>query len=95
MANSFVDLLQANAKALAGAVVGAVASIVYNTSSEVDGTITNVELPNTQSEWIAFAFAVLMGVVLPYLKRNFPEVNKAVEDLELAKERVRLGKQVQ
>lgn len=92
-----MDKLQAAAKAIAGALAGAVGAVIFNTTTEADGsfdpTSLNVELPNTQAEWIAFAIATALGFALPFLKRNYPSVAAAAEQLRLAEERKALGKQ--
>lgn len=90
---SFWDRLQANGKALAGAVAGAVISVLQTTVTDPEGTLTNVELPNTESEWVAFAAAVVIGFALPWLKRNFPSVPEAQQKVAVAEQRVAAGKQ--
>jgi fructose-specific phosphotransferase system IIC component len=88
-----LDQLQDKAKALAGALAGAIISVLQTTVTDPEGSLTNVELPNTSEEWTAFAVAVAIGFVLPYLKKNYPSVSKARDTLKVAEERVRLDKQ--
>lgn len=87
------DRLQEVGKAVAGAVVGAVIAVLQTTAADPDGGVANVELPNTTDEWVGFGIAVALGFLVPYLKRNFPSVEKAESDLALAQQRVAKGKQ--
>lgn len=90
-----VDRLMAHAKAFVGSVAAAVAVVIFNTTAQPDGSITNWELPNTREEWVAFVSAVIVGWLLPWLQRNYPSVAKAQADLALAEKRVITGKQAQ
>lgn len=89
----FVDRLQANAKAFAGALAGALISVLQTTATDPDGSLANVELPNTEKEWFAFAAAVAVGFALPWLKKNFPSVPEAQKKVTEAERRVAEGKQ--
>lgn len=102
MANTFVDKVQQVGKAVAGGVAGALVSVLFTTVTEPDAVINPdapaganqlVQLPNTQAEWVTFLVAVLVGFALPYLKRNFPSVAQASQQLNVAKNRVADGKQ--
>lgn len=98
------DSVQQVAKGVAGAVAGAVVSVIFTTITDPDAVLNPdapaaadefVQMPNTTAEWVALLIAVLIGFGLPFVKRNYPSVNKASDDLELAKQRVRDGKQRQ
>jgi hypothetical protein len=104
MANELWDKVQQAGKAVLGGVAGAVVSVLFTTVTEPDATVNPdavpgadqlVQLPNTQAEWVTFAIAVVLGFLLPYLKRNFPSVVQAQEQLAVAQNRVAEGKQVQ
>jgi fructose-specific phosphotransferase system IIC component len=90
---SFTDRLQANAKAIAGALAGAVISVLQTTVTDPEGSVANVELPNTEEEWVAFVIAVIIGFALPWLKENFPSVPEAQRKVTQAEQRVAEGKQ--
>lgn len=101
---SLWDKVQAAGKAFAGGVAGAVVSVLFTTVTEPDAVINPdsapgadqlVQLPNTQAEWVTFAIAVVVGFVLPWLKRNFPSVVAAQKQLAVAQTRVAEGKQEQ
>lgn len=96
------DKVQAAGKAFAGAVAGAVVSVLFTTVTDPNAVVNPdapagsdqlVQLPNTQAEWVAFVAAVIVGFGLPYLKRNFPSVVTATDQLKLAEKRVAEGKQ--
>lgn len=87
------DRVKANAKAFLGALATAVGVALYNGVSTPDGG--PIQLPHTSEEWGAFGAAVVLGFLLPWLKRNFPSVEKAEADLALAQKRVSTGKQSQ
>jgi hypothetical protein len=90
------DTLGAKAKAIAGAVAGAVIAILQTSLSDADGNVlTNLELPNTTAEWLGLVVAAVLGYLAPYVKRNFPSVTKAEEDLSIARRRLAAGKQTQ
>lgn len=88
-----LDRLKANAKAFVSALATAIGVALYNGVSTPDGP--PVQLPHTSEEWGAFAAAIALGFLLPWLKRNFPPVDKAEADLALARDRVNAGKQSQ
>lgn len=94
MANALVDRAQRVGKALAGAVAGAVISALW-TSVKNPGSADIVQIPQTQAEWTAFAVSVAVGLALPWLKRNYPSVLQAEQQLAIANERVAQGKQSQ
>lgn len=87
------DRLQEAGKALLAAVAAAVGSVLVTTAADPDGSISNIQLPNTKDEWVAFGSAVVLTYLAAYFKRNFPSVPKAEDDLKLAEKRVRAGKQ--
>lgn len=97
------DKLGQTAKAVMGALSGAIVSILFTTVTDPNAAINPdaadtgsnplVQLPNTTAEWVTFAVAVVIGFVLPYLKRNYPSVAQAVEQLRVAESRVVEGKQ--
>lgn len=97
------DKLQQVGKALAGALSGAVVAVLFTTVTDPQAAINPdavdtgnnaiVALPNTTAEWVTAGVAVLIGFVLPYLKSNFPSVGQALEQYELAQQRVAQGKQ--
>lgn len=87
------DRVQEIGKAILAAVVTAVGGVLVTTSADPDGSLGNIQLPNTKDEWTAFATAVVLTFVAAYFKRNFPSVPKAEADLALAEKRVRAGKQ--
>lgn len=89
-------------KALAGALGGALISILFTTVTEPDAALNPdavpgadqfVQLPNTSAEWITFAVAVVLGFLLPWAKRNYPSVTQALETARVAQARVAEGKQ--
>ncbi len=90
-----VDRFLSHAKAFLGSVAAAVAVVIFNTTAQPDGSITNWELPNSRDEWVAFVTAVVLGWLLPWFQRNYPSVAKAEADLALAQKRVSTGKQAQ
>lgn len=94
--------VQAAGKAFAGAVAGAVVSVLFTTVTDPNAVVNPdapagadqiVQLPNTTAEWVAFVAAVIVGFGLPYLKRNYPSVVTAADQLKLAEKRVAEGKQ--
>lgn len=97
------DRIGQTSKAIMGALSGAIVSILFTTVTDPNAAINPdaadtgsnplVQLPNTTAEWVTFAIAVLIGFVLPYLKRNYPSVAQAVEQASIAKQRVAEGKQ--
>lgn len=98
------DQLQAAGKAIAGAVAGAIVSVLSTTVTDPNAAINPdappganaiVQLPNTTAEWTSFAAAIVIGFVLPYVKRNYPSVPAAAAQLETARNRVADGKQSQ
>lgn len=98
----FFDQVQASWKGVAGGVAGAVISVLFTTITEPDAVVNPdhvpgadqvVQLPNTQAEWVALIASVVVGFLLPYLKRNFPSVVTAKDTLALAEKRVAEGKQ--
>jgi hypothetical protein len=104
MANAFLDKVQQVGKAVAGGVAGAVVSVLFTTVTDPnaavnpdapDGANAVVQLPNTQAEWVTFAIAVVLGFLLPFLKRNFPSLVQAEQQLAVAQNRVADGKQTQ
>lgn len=90
-------------KALAGGLAGAIVSILFTTVTDPESAINPdavdtgsnplVQLPNTTAEWVTLGVAVLVGFVLPYLKRNYPSVAQALTQYEAAQTRVAAGKQ--
>lgn len=64
-----MDVLKAQFKAIAGALVGAVVSVLTTTVTDPDAAINPdavngnaiVQLPNTAAEWVSFGVAVLLG----------------------------------
>lgn len=103
MASEFLDKVQQAGKAFAGGLAGALVSVLFTTVTEPDATVNPdavpgadqlVQLPNTQAEWVSFGIAVVLGFLLPFLKRNFPSVVQAEAQLATANNRVRLNKQV-
>ncbi|AAN02095.1 holin [Mycobacterium phage Barnyard] len=103
MANEFFDKVQQAGKAVAGGVAGALVSVLFTTVTEPDATLNPdaaagadqlVQLPNTQAEWVSFAVAVIVGFLLPFIKKNFPSVAQAKLQLVEAQRRVAENKQV-
>ncbi|AZS12579.1 holin [Mycobacterium phage DrLupo] len=101
MASEFVDKVQQAGKAVAGGVAGALVSVLFTSVTDPDAAVNPdgpgsaaVQLPNTQAEWVAFATAVIVGFLLPFLKRNFPSVLQARTQLAEAERRVAENKQV-
>lgn len=90
---AFLDKIRAAGKAFLGALAAAIAVVLQGTVTAPDGSVTNWKLPETGAEWTAFAVAVALGFLLPWLKRNYPSVPTAEAKLELAKSRVETGKQ--
>lgn len=91
-------------KALAGAVSAALVGVLFTTVTDPDAVVNPdapnganavIQLPNTTAEWVSLAVAVLVGFVFPYLKRNFPTVSDAIEQVRVAETRVAEGKQSQ
>lgn len=90
-------------KALAGALSGALVSVLFTTVTDPDAAVNPdavdtasnplVQLPNTTAEWVTLAIAVLIGFALPYLKRNFPSQAQALQQYQNAQRRVVEGKQ--
>lgn len=94
-------ILQAG-KGFAGALAGAVVSVLFTTVTDPNAVINPdapdsanavVQLPNTTAEWLMFAVSVLIGFALPFLQRNYPSVAQAIEQLNTAKSRQAEGKQ--
>lgn len=64
-----MDALKAQFKAIAGALVGAIVSVLTTTVTDPDSVVNPdsvdgnaiVQLPNTQAEWVSFGVAVLLG----------------------------------
>lgn len=100
---SLKDRLGQGAKGIAGALAGALVSILFTTVTDPEAAINPdavdtgsnplVQLPNTTAEWITFAVAVVLGFVLPWAKRNYPSVTQALETVRVAQRRVAEGKQ--
>ena len=90
-------------KALAGALSGALVSVLFTTVTDPESAVNPdavdtgsnplVQLPNTTAEWVTLGVAVVIGFVLPYLKRNFPSQAQALEQWQEAQKRVAEGKQ--
>jgi hypothetical protein len=104
MANALKDRVLQTAKAFAGGLAGAIVSVLFTTVTDPnaainpdapDGANAVVQLPNTTAEWVTFVVSILVGFVLPFLQRNFPSVDQAIEQVEIAKARVAKGKQTQ
>lgn len=90
---SAFDRVQEIGKAVLAAVAAAAGGVILSTAADAEGTLTNPELPNTSDEWVSFGVAVVLVYAATYLKRNFPSVVKAKDDVALAEQRVREGKQ--
>lgn len=99
---SAFDGFQATAKAFAGGLAGAIIALLFTTVTEPDAVVNPdaapganqlVQLPNTQAEWVAFGTAIVVGFVLPFVKKNFPSVVDAQKAAALAQQRVAEGKQ--
>lgn len=104
MANALLDKAQRAGKAIAGALAGAIVSTLFTTITDPNAVINPdapesasklVQLPNTEAEWIAFGAAVLLSAALPWLRRNYPSVVQAEQQLVVARDRVAQGKQTQ
>lgn len=99
---SAFDKFQAMGKAFAGGLAGAVISLLFTTVTDPNAVINPdappgadqlVQLPNTTAEWVAFGTAILVGFVLPFVKKNFPSVADAEKAFQLAQQRRAEGKQ--
>lgn len=102
MSNAFIDKLQQAAKGIAGGVAGAVVSVLFTSVTDPDAAVNPdavpganavVQLPNTQAEWVTLIISVFIGFLLPFLKRNFPSITQAEEQLDVANKRYAEGKQ--
>lgn len=96
------DRVQEAAKSVMGALATVIVSVLFTTVTDPDAVVNPdapasagavIQLPNTKAEWVTMLVAVAVGFLLPYLKRNFPSVVKAQDDLQLAEKRVAAGKQ--
>jgi hypothetical protein len=101
---SAFDKVQQAAKAFAGGLAGAIVSVLFTTVTDPDAAVNPdaaaganavVQLPNTQAEWVTLLVSIVVGFVLPYIKRNFPSVLQAQKQLAIAEARVVEGKQTQ
>lgn len=99
---SFLDDVQRVGKAVAGGVAGAVVSVLFTTVTDPNAVVNPdapdsanaiVQLPNTEAEWVTFGISVVIGFLLPWLKKNYPTVLEAEKAAALAKQRVSEGKQ--
>jgi multisubunit Na+/H+ antiporter MnhB subunit len=104
MASVLKDRVLQAAKAFAGGLAGAVVSVLFTTVTDPNAAVNPdappdanaiVQLPNTTAEWVTFLVSVLVGFVLPFLQRNYPSVSQAIQQVEVAKARVAVGKQTQ
>lgn len=96
------DRFGQTAKAFMGGLAAAIVSLLFTTVTDPnavvnpdapDGANAIIQLPNTTAEWVAFGVAILVGFVLPFVKRNFPSVSQALEQARVAQRRVAEGKQ--
>lgn len=96
------DKINAAAKGIAGGVAGAIVSILFTTVTDpnaainpdaVDGANAVVQLPNTTAEWVTLAVSVFVGFILPWVKKNYPSIAAAEQQLVEAQSRVAEGKQ--
>ena len=87
------DKVQDAGKAFLGAIAAALVLLLEPFLKDPTSGLSNVDLPKNGQEWLGFFIAAGIGFLLPWLKRNFPSVEKAEKNLALAQERVETGKQ--
>lgn len=90
---TLLDRIKAQLKALAAAVIAALGGVALTTAADPEGSITNIEIPNTTEEWLTFGVAVLVSYLGVFGANNYESVPALRAKLDEATKRVALGKQ--
>ena len=100
--SAFKDKVQASAKAFFGGLAGFLISMLFTTMTDPNSAINPdaphgasaiIQLPNTSAEWWALVISVVTGFILPWVKKNYPSIAVAEQQLAEAQSRVQEGKQ--